>query len=97
MILFLGTVWWAVFTALTALVPAKIAGSLAVLVVVRFLLRMGESIVYPASNRLVAAWIPSQECGLSARAGRELEGYSLGDSSSHVDRGLWPHLGEYKC
>ena len=64
-ILFLGTVWWALFTALTALVPATIAASLALLVVVRFLLGMGESIMYPASNRLVAAWIPSQERGLA--------------------------------
>jgi MFS transporter, ACS family, glucarate transporter len=64
-ILFLGTVWWAVFTALTALAPANIAASLAILVVVRFLLGVGESIVYPASNRLVAAWIPSQERGIA--------------------------------
>jgi ACS family glucarate transporter-like MFS transporter len=64
-ILLLGTVWWAVFTALTALTPANIAGSLAILVVVRFLLGVGESIVYPSSNRLVAAWVPSHERGLA--------------------------------
>ncbi|HTS12665.1 MAG TPA: MFS transporter [Candidatus Limnocylindrales bacterium] len=64
-ILLLGTVWWAVFTCLTALTPARIAGSLAILVVVRFLLGTGESIVYPATNRLVAAWVPSQERGLA--------------------------------
>ena len=64
-ILFWGTVWWALFTPLTALVPAKIVGSLAILVLVRFLLGVGESVVYPASNRLVAAWIPSQERGLA--------------------------------
>ena len=64
-VLFLGTLWWAAFTALTALVPAKLAASLAVLVIVRFLLGMGESITYPASNRLVAEWIPSQERGLA--------------------------------
>lgn len=64
-ILLLGTVWWAVFTALTALAPANIAGSLAILVFVRFLLGVGESLVYPASNRLVATWIPSQERGLA--------------------------------
>jgi ACS family glucarate transporter-like MFS transporter len=65
MILLLGTLWWAVFTGLTALVPAQVAGSLAILLLVRFLLGVGESIVYPASNRLVAAWIPSQERGLA--------------------------------
>ena len=64
-VLLLGTVWWAVFTALTALAPAGLAASLAILVSVRFLLGIGESIMYPASNRLVAAWIPTQERGLA--------------------------------
>ena len=64
-ILLLGTVWWAVFTGLTALSPARVAGSLAILVIVRFLLGAGESIVYPATNRLVATWVPSQERGLA--------------------------------
>ena len=64
-ILLLGTVWWAVFTGLTALAPAKAAGSLLILIAVRFLLGTGESIVYPASNRVVATWVPSQERGLA--------------------------------
>src|SRR5436190_3857632 len=64
-ILLLATVWWAVFTGLTALAPASIAGSLAILMVVRFSLGVGESIVYPSSNCMVAAWIPSQERGLA--------------------------------
>ncbi len=64
-ILTLGAVWWAIFTALTALAPANVAGSLALLLAVRFLLGVGESIMYPTSNRLVAAWIPSQERGLA--------------------------------
>ncbi len=64
-ILLLGTLWWAVFTGLTALAPAQAAGSLAILIGVRFLLGVGESIVYPATNRLVAAWVPSHERGLA--------------------------------
>src|SRR5215470_4062917 len=52
-ILLLATIWWAVFTTFTAITPINMAGSLAILVVVRFLLGVGESIVYPASNRLV--------------------------------------------
>jgi ACS family glucarate transporter-like MFS transporter len=32
---------------------------------VRFSLGLGEAVVYPASNRLVSAWIPSQERGLA--------------------------------
>lgn len=61
----LGTMAWAIFTALTALVPPGLAGSLAMLMGVRFLLGAGESVVYPASNRLVASWIPSLERGVA--------------------------------
>ena len=60
-----GTVWWAVFTALTAAVPGKFAFAIASLISVRFLLGVGEAVVYPASNRLVASWIPLQERGLA--------------------------------
>lgn len=61
----LGTVWWGVFTALTALVPAGIPAVLAILIGVRFSLGLGEAVVYPACNRLVANWIPSGERGLA--------------------------------
>jgi MFS transporter, ACS family, glucarate transporter len=64
-ILAMGTVWWAVFTALTALVPSQAANALLILLVVRFVLGLGEAVVYPSSNRLVAAWIPSEERGLA--------------------------------
>jgi ACS family glucarate transporter-like MFS transporter len=61
----LAAIWWAVFTALTGLAPAGLTISLAGLMLVRFALGLGESVVYPASNRLVAFWIPSQERGLA--------------------------------
>jgi ACS family glucarate transporter-like MFS transporter len=64
-ILALGTIWWAVFTALTPLVPSDLRGALFMLMAVRFLLGVGESVVYPASNRLVASWIPSRERGIA--------------------------------
>ncbi len=64
-IIALGTIWWGVFTALTAFVPSGIAGALIVLLGVRFLLGLGEAVVYPACNRLVAFWIPSQERGVA--------------------------------
>lgn len=60
-----GAIWWAVFTSLTAAVPTGIARALVVLIAVRFFLGVGESVVYPASNRLVAAWIPSSERGIA--------------------------------
>jgi len=77
-VLFLGTIWWGVFTALTAMVPAGMAGALIVILAVRFCLGIGEAVVYPASNRLVANWVPFQErgkanglifCGTGAGAG----------------------------
>src|SRR5215831_6845770 len=64
-VLTLGTVWWALFTSLTALVPPALARALLVLLCTRFLLGVGEAVVYPSSNRLVASWIPSSERGLA--------------------------------
>jgi len=60
----LGVLWWGVFTSLSAAVPIM-AAALWVLVGVRFALGMGEAVVYPASNRLVAKWIPSSERGVA--------------------------------
>jgi ACS family glucarate transporter-like MFS transporter len=60
-----GTVWWGLFTVLTALVPAGFPGALATLLAVRFLFGLGEAVLFPASNRLVASWIPTQERGVA--------------------------------
>ena len=57
--------WWSVFTALLPAIPVGIPAAMAILLAVRFLLGIGEAIIFPASNRLVAAWIPSQERGLA--------------------------------
>jgi len=65
LVLTLGTLWWGVFTALTAMVSAGMASLLLVLLAVRFTLGAGEAVLFPASNRLVANWIPSQERGLA--------------------------------
>jgi len=60
-----GVVWWGIFTTLTASVPVGLASSIGLLVATRFLLGIGEAVVYPSSNRLVAAWIPSVERGVA--------------------------------
>ena len=65
MVISVGVVWWGVFTTLTALVPTGMVMSLALLVATRFLLGLGEAVLYPSSNRLVSAWIPSSERGLA--------------------------------
>jgi ACS family glucarate transporter-like MFS transporter len=65
MVITFGVVWWGLFTSLTAMVPARIANLLLVLISVRFLLGIGEAVVYPSSNLLVAKWLPTQERGLA--------------------------------
>ena len=57
------TVWWAVFTCLATAIPRGITGVVAAFVCVRFLLGAGEAVMYPASNLLVAKWIPTNERG----------------------------------
>ena len=63
-VLALGVVWWGVFTVLITLLPAG-AGMILLLVAIRFSLGIGEAVVYPASNCVVAAWIPSAERGIA--------------------------------
>ncbi len=57
-------IWWAGFSALSALLPT-VTFILPLLMLVRFALGAGESIVYPASNRIVSRWIPVPERGLA--------------------------------
>ncbi|HVI31454.1 MFS transporter [Phenylobacterium sp.] len=61
----IGIFLWSVLTSATALIPAGYAGALVALIAVRAALGVGESIIFPAGNRLVAAWIPSHERGLA--------------------------------
>ena len=60
-----GVLWWGVFTALTAVVPANIANALFIFIAVRFLLGAGEAVIYPAANQFVAHWIPVPERGIA--------------------------------
>jgi ACS family glucarate transporter-like MFS transporter len=61
----IGLVWWSACTALLPVVPIGIPGALGVLIAVRFILGIGEAVIFPASNRLVASWIPTRERGLA--------------------------------
>ena len=63
-VLLLGVVWWAVFTCLITVLPV-FSGVLFLLMASRFLLGVGEAVVYPASNCIVASWIPSAERGMA--------------------------------
>ena len=64
-VLTLGVMWWGIFTALTALVPANIKGALVLFVAVRFLLGAGEAVIYPSANQFIARWIPTRERGIA--------------------------------
>ncbi len=63
-VLTLGTLWWGVATALTALLPAHLAHAVIVLMAIRLALGAGESVIYPAASQIVAHWIPVDERGI---------------------------------
>jgi MFS transporter, ACS family, glucarate transporter len=60
-----GVIWWGIFTALTAMVPAQIAGAVFIFMVVRFLLGAGEAVIYPSANQFISRWIPTSERGIA--------------------------------
>jgi len=59
----IGLIWWSALSVVTALVPSDMANSLWVLLVVRFVLGLGEAVAYPSSNLFIAAWFPQHERG----------------------------------
>lgn len=59
-----GVIWWGIFTCSLTVVPAgKFA--IVLLILARFGLGLGEAVMFPASNKIVANWIPQQERGLA--------------------------------
>ncbi len=64
-VLTFAVVWWGIFTSSLTLLTAATPAILAMLIVMRFALGMGEAVMYPASNCIVASWIPSAERGLA--------------------------------
>jgi ACS family glucarate transporter-like MFS transporter len=61
----LSAMWWGVFTTLTASIPASLGQAFLILWLARFSLGLGESLMFPSSNRWVANWIPTAERGLA--------------------------------
>jgi ACS family glucarate transporter-like MFS transporter len=57
--------WWSLLTVAVTLVPHGLTYSFALLLAVRLLLGIGEAVIFPASNRLIASWIPSRERGFA--------------------------------
>ncbi len=65
LVLMLSVIWWAFFTVAITLLPAHSSGILVALIATRFCLGIGEAVMYPASNCVVSAWIPSTERGIA--------------------------------
>lgn len=67
-VLTLAVIWWSVFTAATAIAPTlpilSMLGIGGALMLVRFLIGVGEAAALPNFNRAVANWLPSRERGL---------------------------------
>ena len=67
-VLTLAVVWWSLFTAMTALAPssflAGVVGIWGSLMIVRFLIGVGEAAALPNFNRTVANWCGPHERGL---------------------------------
>ncbi len=64
-VLTIGIVWWGVFTSLIAFLSPGLGALVFILIGLRFGLGMGEAVMFPASNCVVAAWIPSSERGIA--------------------------------
>lgn len=64
-VLALGVLWWGLFTSVITFVSPHLTAALSILIGLRFGLGVGESVMFPASNCVVAAWIPSSERGIA--------------------------------
>jgi ACS family glucarate transporter-like MFS transporter len=71
----IGILLWSLLSTATAMIPAT-RSAFAMLLAVRFTLGVSESVIFPASNRLVANWVPANERGLAT--GLLLAGVGLG-------------------
>lgn len=62
-VLTMGVLLWAIATGLTALLPPGMSHAIVLLMLCRFILGAGESVMYPSANQFVARWIPVGERG----------------------------------
>jgi ACS family glucarate transporter-like MFS transporter len=57
----IGILWWSVFSVGTTLVSPALGSVLLQLMAVRFVLGLGEALMYPSANQFIAVWIPQQD------------------------------------
>ena len=60
-----GLFWWGALTCAITFIQPSMAGAFWLIMGVRFLLGMGEAVMYPSSNQFTSTWIPTQERGLA--------------------------------
>ena len=81
-ILTLAVLWWSLFTVLTAkadhLFSSELIGVLGSLILIRFLIGVGEAAALPNFNRTVANWLAPSERGLGM--GVSIGGIGLGSA-----------------
>lgn len=84
LVLTVGLLWWSCFTALTAIAAASFLtgplGILGALVLIRFLLGVGEGVALPTFNRAVTDWLPAQERGMGI--GIAIGGIGVGSAAT---------------
>ncbi len=56
-----GMIWWCLFSAGVSLVTPALGSVLLQLLAMRFVLGMGEALMYPSANQFIAYWVPQQE------------------------------------
>ena len=64
-VLGLAVLWWAVFTSAITFLSPSMGALIAVVIGIRFVLGIGEAVMYPASNCIISAWVPSAERGIA--------------------------------
>jgi len=70
--------WWGIFIFLIACIPYQAAAALTILLALRFILGLGEAVMYPAATQFVERWFPARERGRAN--GIVFAGVGLGSS-----------------
>ena len=65
LVLTMGVIWWGIFTSLITVFTPGAPWLIFLLVATRFLLGLGEAVIYPSSNCIIASWVPSAERGIA--------------------------------
>ena len=65
LVLTMGVIWWGIFTSLITVFTPGAPLLIFLLIAARFLLGLGEAVIYPSANCIIASWVPSAERGIA--------------------------------